>query len=218
MGHDCVTQGTFSHVAACIDVWRDHELLTGRRSRQHRCQDNRLLCHQPLHDGAGAVGPVQCINTGQRCDKHIDSATTGEPNLPCLFVGHAEMEQRSGAGFEGVLTGVIHCAFDTSTADRPRDIALIGHSHFGGQPTRRRAERAHDRRHGDAFAAFLPTEHGINDVTHGLPQSDRGVLRRGSLGLRYHLQRGSITTHRQRRAGANAAMTNQPTCRRPCRH
>jgi len=50
------------------------ELLTRRWPRQHCCNCDRVLCHQPLDHDAGAVCTMQCINTRQRSDKYIDGA------------------------------------------------------------------------------------------------------------------------------------------------
>src|SRR5271165_3349043 len=97
-------------------------------------------------------------------DKDLDLAAAGEPDLPRLVVGDAEIEEARLAVADHVEPLGDNRAFDTAARYRADKRAGIGDCQLGADQPRRGAPGADYRRQRDTRAGFPPAPRLIEDL------------------------------------------------------
>ncbi len=131
----------------------------------------------PLGMGAGllvererrVVGPAEA----QGLQEHLDGATAGEPDLPCLLVAQVQLQQPRRVRAQHVRRLLddlrVHAAADGHRAEHA---AALAHQHLGAFLPGRRAARVDERRDRDLGLALLEPVQIVeelvgHDVTSG---------------------------------------------------
>ena len=141
---------------------------SGIRGRQQLTGAGRGTNVGLQHDGPlGLEGADQvAMHPGERLDQHVHLAPATQTDGPGEVIAHAVVKQAGGLTFEDGLCLLEDLAFETSAADRARDLPGLADGHArAGRPGRTPPCADHGC-HRHRVAAVEPRRHFGHDIAH----------------------------------------------------